>query len=99
MTQKKTEKPVRKKSEKQNMGFGEGDAVDLFREQLENFLRPELINRLDKILVFSQLNQAHLAKIANQQLTELAIRLQRKNIGIFTFDNFRCYLSNAYYSI
>ena len=45
-------------------------------------MRPELINRFDKIVVFRALTKKEVTKILDIQLAELATRLQRKGIGL-----------------
>lgn len=50
-------------------------------EELKQLMRPELINRLDKIVVFKALTKKEASKILDLQLTELGKRLERKGIG------------------
>ena len=49
-------------------------------EALKRTLPPELINRIDEILVFNNLTQEHLEKIAERQLNLLAERLLQNEI-------------------
>ena len=51
-------------------------------EQLELLMRPELINRLDKIIVFKALTKRDVAKILDLQLDELTTRLYRRGVGV-----------------
>ena len=52
------------------------------KEELKKHMRPELINRIDKIIVFKALNKQAVRKIIDVQINELAQRLQRQKIGI-----------------
>ncbi|MDR1391441.1 MAG: AAA family ATPase [Holosporales bacterium] len=53
--------------------------------KLQNTLRPELINRLDEIVVFNNLSKEDMMGITNIQLNELSKRLLDKQINI-SFD-------------
>jgi ATP-dependent Clp protease ATP-binding subunit ClpA len=45
-------------------------------------MRPELINRIDKIIVFRALSKKDVKKIIDVQIAELQTRLRRKKLGI-----------------
>lgn len=49
---------------------------------LESMMRPELINRFDKIVVFRALTRGDVRKILTIQLAELESRLVQKGIGL-----------------
>jgi len=51
-------------------------------EELKQLMRPELINRLDKIVVFKALTRTEATRILDLQLGELGKRLERKGIGV-----------------
>lgn len=51
-------------------------------EEVRRTFRPELINRLDEIVVFHRLEREQLAKIVDIQLRYLAARLARRELGI-----------------
>lgn len=53
---------------------------EILSERLFDVFRPEMINRIDKIIVFNTLNQADLLKIAKIQLDRLKKRLLEKDI-------------------
>ena len=55
-------------------------------EKLATIMRPELINRLDEIIVFNSLSKADMKGIVNIQLDELSKRLKEHKISI-QFDN------------
>ena len=49
-------------------------------QSLKKTFPPELINRIDEILIFKNLKQEHLEKIAERQLNQLAERLLQNEI-------------------
>lgn len=53
-------------------------------ESLKKELRPELLNRIDKVLVFRPLGFDQLKKIATIQLQDLAKRLEKQNVELKT---------------
>lgn len=55
---------------------------DKVLDELKRGMRPELINRLDKILVFRALSKQDIYKIIDLQVAELAERLQKQGLGI-----------------
>ena len=71
------------------VGFGKADGVLSYSEiksgainELKKLLSPELINRIDDILVFNALSKNEVAKILEIQLNELAERLSEKKLKI-----------------
>lgn len=52
------------------------------REELKKQLRPELLNRIDKIIVFRALTQKDVFRIIDLQVDELKQRLQRKGLSV-----------------
>lgn len=54
-------------------------------EKLQATMRPELINRMDEIIVFNSLSKEDMRKIVDIQLKELSNRLEQRHIQI-TFD-------------
>lgn len=51
-------------------------------EDVKAYFRPELINRIDEMVVFHGLNQAHIRNIANIQLGSLKRRLATQNLHL-----------------
>lgn len=51
-------------------------------EELKRNFRPELINRIDEILVFNKLTKSDISKIVDTQLKDLLDKLQKKNITL-----------------
>ncbi|MBR4099733.1 MAG: ATP-dependent Clp protease ATP-binding subunit [Clostridia bacterium] len=70
---------------KVSFGFTENDdsnrdVKELVLGELKNTFRPEFINRVDDIIVFSKLSKAEIEEIAEKMLENLSYRV--KNIGI-----------------
>ena len=55
---------------------------EVLLEQLREFFRPELLNRIDEVNVFRPLAKEHLAKILDIELRKLGGMLQDKRISI-----------------
>ena len=72
-----------------SVGFGrtanEQDA-DRAMKALQQFLRPEFINRVDAVITFNRLGEDHFQRIARIMLGELAESLKEKGIT-FTYDD------------
>ena len=58
----------------------QGSSSDLVINQVKAHFRPEFINRLDDIIVFSSLTQTQLHEIVKKQLFSITDRLKNKNI-------------------
>lgn len=54
------------------------------KEKLKEYFSPEIINRLDRVCVFNNLNESNLARIAELEITELNHRLQHYHTAIKT---------------
>ena len=75
---------------KVSFGFGASDSNDQNEkeiksrvlEELKSAFRPEFLNRVDDIIVFSKLSQNEIKQIANKMLENLATRLSNLNITI-----------------
>ena len=59
---------------------------------LRKMMRPELINRLDNILVFHALTRKDVEKIFDNLVGDLRKRLSTKGVGIVVTDKARDYL-------
>lgn len=70
------------------MGFGKSadeQGKERVMKALQDFLRPEFINRVDEIVYFNQLTEEHFAGIAHIMLDELQKSLEDKGYH-FTYD-------------
>ena len=56
-------------------------------DELKRMMRPELINRLDKVVVFNALTKKEVVKILDLQIEKLQKRLYRKGLGIQVLPN------------
>ncbi|MFI3252834.1 MAG: ATP-dependent Clp protease ATP-binding subunit [Eubacteriales bacterium] len=65
---------------------------------LEEFLRPEFINRIDEIVYFNQLTEDDFEKIAEIMLNDLKKAMSEKGILLTWEDNLLQYLSKTAYS-
>ena len=52
------------------------------KTEIRRFMKPELINRLDQIIVFRGLTKANVTKIVDTQLLELEKRLMEQKLGL-----------------
>ena len=55
---------------------------DRVTEELKKMMRPELLNRIDKVIVFRALTQKDIFKIIDLQIEELKTRLQKKALSL-----------------
>ena len=70
------------RSEQQDLNQLHEKNKTLVSDELKKHMRPELINRIDKIVVFRALTQDNVKNIIDVQISELQHRLQRKKIGL-----------------
>ncbi|MEO6513811.1 MAG: ATP-dependent Clp protease ATP-binding subunit [Candidatus Saccharimonadales bacterium] len=52
------------------------------QDELKKMLRPELLNRIDKVIVFRALTKKDIFRIIDLQIDELKIRLQRRGLSV-----------------
>ncbi|MEX0918618.1 MAG: AAA family ATPase [Candidatus Paceibacterota bacterium] len=90
----------------QKMGFGAGDERDNFDEvreritdNLKEHFRPEFLNRLDEIIVFSPLTKDVIKDIVNIQLAIIERRLAGKGIKLEVLPETLDYLSTEGYNV
>jgi ATP-dependent Clp protease ATP-binding subunit ClpC len=93
-----------------NLGFhasSRGDMKDLdalhelnkerVQDELKKLLRPELLNRIDKVIVFRALTKKDIYRIIDLQINDLKERLQRKGISVQLSSGAKQYLlDNGY---
>jgi ATP-dependent Clp protease ATP-binding subunit ClpC len=93
-----------------NLGFHANNADDLkdleelhkmnesrVLDELKKLLRPELLNRIDKTIVFHSLTKKDIYKIIDLQIDELRARLQRKGLSVELSSGAKAYLlKNGY---
>ena len=67
------------------------------QDELKKLLKPELINRIDKVIMFRALTRMNIRKIIDLQLEELNQRLIKKGISIDLTDSAKNYfVENGY---
>ena len=85
-----------------SVGFG-GSLSDMSRERtmkaLNEFLRPEFINRVDEAICFNQLTETNFRAIAELMLGELRENMERKNIALTWDDSLVDHLVREGYSV
>ena len=67
------------------------------RRALEQVMRPELINRLDAVLVFHPLTESQVSQIFTTMLDDLRKRLMSKGVGVRVSDDVRKYICEIGY--
>ena len=60
---------------------------DHYLEEVHKFFKPELINRIDEIIVFNALDESVLVKIAEKFLRQLEERLRAKDVTLEVTEN------------
>jgi ATP-dependent Clp protease ATP-binding subunit ClpA len=84
-----------------SVGFGRTlteQSKEKSMKALEEFLRPEFINRVDEVICFNKLTEAHFRDIAAIMLGELRDSLAEKAIAITWDDSVLDYLTKTSYS-
>lgn len=64
------------------VGFAQVDQQNRLMQRLENYFRPEFLNRLDDIIDFQPLSQDHLLKIVDLLLTDMNDNLSDNDLHI-----------------
>ncbi|MGZ0001084.1 ATP-dependent Clp protease ATP-binding subunit [Leuconostoc mesenteroides] len=64
------------------VGFAQVDQQNRLMQRLENYFRPEFLNRLDGIIDFQPLSQDHLLKIVDLLLTDMNDNLSDNDLHI-----------------
>lgn len=64
------------------VGFAQVDQQNRLMQRLENYFRPEFLNRLDDIIDFQPLSQDHLLKIVDLLLTDINDNLSDNDLHI-----------------
>lgn len=90
---------------RKSLGFAEGEQTEQTQtfEQIKNEVmtelkqafRPELLNRIDEIIVFHRLGEEEIEKIAEGMLKNVAIRMQDMEITLSWTDNAKKHLAKA----
>ena len=84
------------------LGFGRTDqemVKDKTMKALQEFLRPEFINRVDEIITFNHLTEENFAGIADIMLSELRESLQNRGLVLTWTDAVKEYLVKRAFSV
>ncbi len=79
--------------EKKNLGFGgsaeaasDEENRSIIQSELKKYFRPELLNRIDEIIIFHKLTQPEIDEIARKMLQTLAHRMEDLDIHLSVTD-------------
>nr|MBN1229287.1 AAA family ATPase [Anaerolineae bacterium] len=64
---------------------------------LKDTFRPEFLNRIDEVIIFSPLSIEQVAEIVNLQMAEIAARLEEQGLTVELTDDARLWLANQGY--
>lgn len=69
-------------------GFAKSEVID----EVKRFLKPELVNRIDEVIVFNHLNEKDIYNILNNELNQLKDVMRKKNILFDVSKEFKRYM-------
>lgn len=69
-------------------GFARSEVID----EVKRFLKPELVNRIDEIIVFNHLNEKDIYNILNNEINQLKDVMRKKNILFDVSKEFKKYM-------
>ena len=69
-------------------GFAKSEVID----EVKRFLKPELVNRIDEVIVFNHLNEKDIYNILNNELNQLKDVMRKKNILFDVSKEFKKYM-------
>ena len=82
------------------MGIGEdtrerqeADVKEKIRKSLERHFRPEFLNRLDEIIIFSSLSPEVIKKVVDLQLEKVEKRIEGRGIKMIFTDNVKKFIA------
>ncbi len=78
-----------------NLGGGADEAVVM--NVVRNHFKPEFLNRIDEIVVFHRLSEAHIERIVEIQVDQLRARLAERNLGLEFTDAALAHVATAGY--
>ena len=80
------------------MGFNQVDAQSKLLQRLENYFRPEFLNRFDDIVEFDQLTQDHLLTIVDLLLADMNANLADNQLHVTVSDAAKQQLAKSGYN-
>ncbi|KIM39539.1 hypothetical protein M413DRAFT_447019 [Hebeloma cylindrosporum] len=81
-----------------NTGVVGEEAKSEVMERTQEYFPPELLNRLDSIMVFNKLSRSSILKVVSLRLRDVADRLKNRRISLDVDDAARQWLANHGYS-
>ncbi len=84
------------------IGFGKSQYKDMenkVKETLKEIFRPEFLNRVDEIIVFTELDKNELRQIVDLMLAEVSSNIKEKNISISVSDSAKEFLLEKGYDL
>ena len=66
----------------QESSYSREDIRNKIADEMKKYLRPELINRIDDIIIFNRLSESDVERIVELLLAELKIKLKKRDIGL-----------------
>ncbi|MEO0202514.1 MAG: ATP-dependent Clp protease ATP-binding subunit [candidate division WOR-3 bacterium] len=85
-------------SVREEKGLNLKELEKLLKDEFKKLMAPELLNRIDEIIVFKPLTKEELKQIVEVMLRDLRERLSEKNITIRVSDNLKTFLVEESYS-
>ncbi len=87
-----------------SLGFLQGEvngedrrAQEKIEKALKETFRPEFLNRIDEIIMFSPLSRDDMCRIVDLQMQEVAERLAERDLNVRLTEAARCYLAEVGY--
>jgi ATP-dependent Clp protease ATP-binding subunit ClpC len=75
----------------------EREAQEKVERALKDTFRPEFINRIDEVIIFSRLSEEHMQEIVELQMKQVRERLAEHGIVVSVTDGARIWLANVGY--
>ena len=66
---------------KSNIGF-KNSQEDIVNSKLKEILSPEIINRIDEVIIFNKLNYENIYEIVNSKIKEAKEKFKERNISV-----------------
>lgn len=90
---------VKTKADSDNIEHLHKQNTDEVMTELKKFMRPELLNRIDKVIVFHALAKAEVRRIIELQINDLSKRMQNQKLGIKVSSSVKDWLLERGYDV
>lgn len=88
---------ARRRYEKEHQGQVKVNSQEFLMDKLRDKFKPELINRIDSIVIFDSLSKENILKIADIMIKKLKTRLSEKNIRLEITDRAKFLIAHKGY--